>query len=235
MQIKTSVLSVLLLFGSNALLAQTKVEVKKAEWSVPFGTVKGTAVLVGDYLVFIDEQQAQSSFAISRSEIQKIASEGQGVNIETRQPFRDRSGERNQFTVRLSEGDTATLMNWSKMTPAPTTTVAAARTPEQTVAPVRNPDQMSFPAGFTQLLGRNSRGRLMVTADMVAYESIDNVQSSRRWQFKDIKEIKLKNPYEIEIEPFVGDKYNLKLEGKGMDTGDFKTIVDRITAARIAP
>ena len=232
MRIKTSVLTVFLLFGSSVLGAQTKVEVKKAELSVPFGTVNGTAVLVGDYLVFIDEQQVQSSFAIARSEIQKITSEGRGVNIETRQPIRDRSGERSQFTVRLSEGDLATLMNWSRMTPTPTTTttVAAASVPA-----VRSAEQMSFPAEFTQFVGRNSRGRLMVTADMVAYESIDNVQSSRRWQFKDIKEIKLKNPYEIEIEPFVGDKYNLKLEGKGMDTGDFKTIVDRITAARITP
>jgi hypothetical protein len=232
MQIKTSVLTVFLLFGSSVLGAQTKVEVKKAELSVPFGTVNGTAVLVGDYLVFIDEQQVQSSFAIARSEIQKITSEGREVNIETRQPIRDRSGERSQFTVRLSEGDLATLMNWSRMTPTPTTrTVAAASVP----AAVRSAEQMSYPAEFTQFLGRNSRGRLMVTADMVVYESIDNVQSSRRWQFKDIKEIKLKNPYEIEIEPFVGDRYNLKLEGKGMDTGDFKTIVDRITAARIAP
>ena len=231
MQIKTSVLTVFLLFGSSVLGAQTKVEVKKAELSVPFGTVNGTAVLVGDYLVFIDEQQVQSSFAIARSEIQKITSEGRGVNIETRQPIRDRSGERSQFTVRLSEGDLATLMNWSRMTPTPTTTTVAAAS----VPAVRSAEQMSYPAEFTQFIGRNSRGRLMVTADMVAYESIDNVQSSRRWQFKDIKEIKLKNPYEIEIEPFVGDRYNLKLEGKGMDTGDFKTIVDRITAARIAP
>jgi len=231
MQIKTSVLTVFLLFGSSVLGAQTKVEVKKAELSVPFGTVNGTAVLVGDYLVFIDEQQVQSSFAIARSEIQKITSEGRGVNIETRLPIRDRSGERSQFTVRLSEGDLATLMNWSRMTPTPTTTTVAAAS----VPAVRSAEQMSYPAEFTQFVGRNSRGRLMVTADMVAYESIDNVQSSRRWQFKDIKEIKLKNPYEIEIEPFVGDRYNLKLEGKGMDTGDFKTIVDRITAARIAP
>jgi hypothetical protein len=229
MQIKTSVLTVFLLFGSSVLGAQTKVEVKKAELSVPFGTVNGTAVLVGDYLVFIDEQQVESSFAIARSEIAKITSEGRGVNIETRLPIRDRSGERSQFTVRLSEGDLATLMNWSRMTPT-TTTVAAASVPA-----VRSAEQMSYPAEFTQFIGRNSRGRLMVTADMLAYESIDNVQSSRRWQFKDIKEIKLKNPYEIEIEPFVGDRYNLKLEGKGMDTGDFKTIVDRITAARIAP
>ena len=231
MRIKTSVLTVFLLFGSSVLGAQTKVEVKKAELSVPFGTVNGTAVLVGDYLVFIDEQQVQSSFAIARSEIQKITSEGRGVNIETRQPIRDRSGERSQFTVRLSEGDLATLMNWSRMTPTPTTTAVAAAS----VPAVRSAEQMSYPAEFTQFVGRNSRGRLMVTADMVAYESIDNVQSSRRWQFKDIKEIKLKNPYEIEIEPFVGDRYNLKLEGKGMDSGDFKTIVDRITAARIAP
>jgi len=231
MQIKTSVLTVFLLFGSSVLGAQTKVEVKKAELSVPFGTVHGTAVLVGDYLVFIDEQQVQSSFAIARSEIQKITSEGRGVNIETRLPIRDRSGERSQFTVRLSEGDLATLMNWSRITPTPTTTTVAAAS----VPAVRSAEQMSYPAEFTQFVGRNSRGRLMVTPDMVAYESIDNVQSSRRWQFKDIKEIKLKNPYEIEIEPFVGDKYNLKLEGKGMDTGDFKTIVDRITTARITP
>ena len=231
MRMKTSVLTVFLLFGVSVLSAQTKVEVRKAELAVPFGTVNGTAVLVGDYLVFIDEQQVQSSFAIARSEIQKITSEGRGVNIETRHPIRDRSGERNQFTVRLSEGDLAALMNWSRTIATPTTTTV----PTNTVASVRNAEHMSFPAEFTQLLGRNSRGRLMVTTEMVAYESIDDVQSSRRWQFKDIKEIKLKNPYEIEIAPFVGDKYNLKLEGKGMDAGDFKTIVDRITAARIAP
>jgi hypothetical protein len=231
MQIKTSVLTVFLLFGSSVLLAQTKVEVKKAELSVPFGTVNGTAVLVGDYLVFIDEQQVQSSFAIARSEIQKITREARGVSIETRQPIRDRSGERNQFTVRLSDGDLTTLMNWSSILP----TLPTQPTPTTSVAGVSDPEQMSFPAGFTQFLGRNSRGTLMVNAEMIAYESIDNLQSSRRWQYKDIKEIKLKNPYEIEINPFVGDKYNLRLEGKGMDSGDFRTIVDRITAARIAP
>jgi hypothetical protein len=225
MVIKTSVLTVFLLFGSSALLAQTKVEIQKAELSVPFGTVNGTAVLVGDYLVFIDEQQVESSFAVARSEIQNITAEGRGFSIETRQPIRDRSGHRSRFSVRLADGDSVALMNWSKAMPSATTTVAAAS----------NAEQMSFPAEFTQFLGRNSRGRLMVTAEMVAYESIDNVQSSRRWQFKDIKEIKLKNPYEIEIDPFVGDKYSLRLDGKGMDASAFKTIVDRITAARIAP
>src|SRR5688572_1107647 len=122
MRMKTSVLTVFLLFGVSVLSAQTKVEVRKAELAVPFGTVNGTAVLVGDYLVFIDEQQVQSSFAIARSEIQKITSEGRGVNIETRHPIRDRSGERNQFTVRLSEGDLAALMNWSRTIATPTTT-----------------------------------------------------------------------------------------------------------------
>ncbi len=58
--------------------------------------------------------------------------------------------------------------------------------------------------------------------------------SSRRWQLKDIKEIKLKNPYEIEIDPFIGGKYTLRLDGKGMDNSEFKTIVDRVTAARVA-
>lgn len=232
MMIKASVLAAFLLCANGVLLAQTKIEVKKAELSVPFGTVSGTAVLVGDYLVFIDEKQVESSFAIARSDIQNISTEGSGINIETRQPIRDRSGERTRFSVRLSErDDLVTLVNWSKMTPNQTT---ARTTPGPTTTTVGgNAEQMSFPAEFTQLFGRNSTGRLLVTGEMIAYESVDHVASSRRWQFKDIKEIKLKNPYEIEINPFTGDQYNLRLEGKGMDSSEFKVIVDRITAARI--
>lgn len=229
MKSKILFLAAALLCVSGAVMAQTSVEVKKAELSVPFGSVNGKVALVGEYLVFIDDEQTQSSFAIARGQIQNITSEGGLVRITTKQPFRDRSGERSQFSLRLIEGDLVTLINWSQM--APGTNTAAAGT---AAAGGSDTKQMSFPAQYTQRFGRSSRGRLILNDDIIAYESTDRLDTSRRWQYRDIKGIKLKNPYQIEIEPFIGGKYTLKMSGKGMDNSEFKTIVDRVTAARVA-
>ncbi len=222
MKSKILLLIAALLCAGSVVMAQTSVEVKKVELSVPFGTVYGKVALVGEYLVFIDDEQTPASFAIARNQIQNITSDGGMVRIETKQPIRDRSGERSQFSLRLIEGDLVTLINWSQMTPGSAATTSG------------NGEQMSFTAQHTQRFGRNSRGRLIVTNELIAYESTDRVDSSRRWQLRDIKEIKLKNPYEIEINPFIGGKYTLRLSGKGMDNSEFKTIVDRVTAARVA-
>ncbi len=75
-------------------------------------------------------------------------------------------------------------------------------------------------------------GRLLVNDQMVSYESVDEVKHSRRWEYKSIREVKLPNPYEIEIKAFEGDSYKLKLDGSGMDPAAFKQLVDRVTAAR---
>lgn len=229
MKRKILFLAAALLCLCGAALAQTSVAVKKAELAVPFGSVNGKVALVGEYLVFIDDDQPQSSFAIARNQIQNMTSDGGMVRITTKQPVQDRSGERTQFSLRLSEGDLATLTNWSQAAPGTNTAAAGG-----SAASSSDSKQMSFPAEYTRLLGRSSRGRLIVNDDIIAYESTDRLDTSRRWQYRDIKEIKLKNPYEIEINPFVGGKYTLKLSGKGMDNGEFKTIVDRVTAARVS-
>ncbi len=230
MKSKILFLAAILLCVSGAVMAQTSVEVKKAELSVPFGSIYGKVALVGEYLVFIDDDQTQSSFAIARNQIQNITSDGGMVRITTRQPIRDRSGERSQFSLRLIEGDLVTLINWSQAAPGTNTAAAAG----SGAAAASDSKQMSFPAEYTRRFGRSSRGRLIVNDDIIAYESTDRLDTSRRWQYRDIKTIKLKNPYEIEIDPFIGGKYTLKLSGKGMDNGEFKTIVDRVTAARVS-
>lgn len=72
----------------------------------------------------------------------------------------------------------------------------------------------------------------MITNDQVIFDSTDNISDSRRWAFRDIKELKLKNPYELEIEPFDGGKYSLELVGQGMSSDQYRTLVDRVTRAR---
>jgi hypothetical protein len=232
MTMRTLVLAALVLCPATVSWAQTKVDVREAELSVPFGTASGTAVLVGDYLVFVDEKEQESSFAIPRVDVKGSERNGNSLTIETKRPIRDRSGERSQFNFRLSGGDMAPFTSWSEM--KSTQTSSSKSSSGSSTGGQQNPGRMSFPAEYTQLIGRNSHGNLIVTDEMLAYESVDRVDTSRRWQLKEIKQIKLKNPYEIEIEPFDGDSYTFKLQGKGMDNSEFKQIVDRITSARIS-
>lgn len=35
------------------------------------------------------------------------------------------------------------------------------------------------------------------------------------------------------IVPFSGDTYNLGIQGRGMDSDEYRSLVDRITAARV--
>ncbi len=76
-------------------------------------------------------------------------------------------------------------------------------------------------------------GRLIVEMDRVSFESITNVNHSRQWGLKDIKELKRSNPYGIEVVPFSGETYNLGIQGRGMSNDEYKALVDRITAARL--
>ncbi len=224
-------LAALLLTASGVLLAQTRVEVNQVELSVPFGTVDGKIVLVGDYLVFIDDEQSRSSFAIPRREIQDITSDAGVVVIETRQAIRDRSGDRTRFSFRLVEGTMATLTNWSRMTDE--TTAGTTSVADVSGSAGSDSEQRTYQARHNHRLG-SCNGRLIINDEMIAYESTDRIEDSRRWQLADIKELHQPNPYEIEIDPFVGGQYRFFLEGTAMNGQEFSALVDRVTAARVA-
>jgi hypothetical protein len=84
---------------AGLLRAQTTVDVSAAELSVPFGTVSGKLVTVGEYLVFIDEDRPEASFALSRGEVQNLKVEQDTVSFQAARPVRDRSGERADVTA----------------------------------------------------------------------------------------------------------------------------------------
>jgi hypothetical protein len=74
-------------------------------------------------------------------------------------------------------------------------------------------------------------GRLIVEPARVLFESITAVDHSRQWSLKDIKE---RNATAVrhQASPFSGDEYNLGIQGRGMDSGEYNKLVDQITAAR---
>ena len=84
MKIRSVLFSTLFLLFSSLLVAETTVQVRNADLSVPFGSVSGRIVTVGDYLVFIDEERPEMSFAIARTHIQNITAQDDTVVIESK-------------------------------------------------------------------------------------------------------------------------------------------------------
>ncbi len=231
---------VCLILLSGSLSAQdVRLEVHDARLSIPFGEVQGTIVKVGEYLVFIDEDQPNNSFALRRSEVRNITAQEARVTIDLNSPVRDRSGERTSFIFQLPDQAGANAVTtWPQGT---TGSSAAATLPGQTgstgsqsmSSQGANGVMATYQVTHGHLMG-NCHGRLIVRQDIIAYESIDKLEDSRQWAIRDISELKLDNPYELKIKPFRGDEYSLTFDGKGMDTGVFRQLVERVTSSRVA-
>lgn len=238
----------LLRFGLFALVltlglsafAQIPVKIQKAELSIPFGVVKGKLIAVGETMVFLDEENPDASFAIEKASIKGWSEQDGVITIDTNKPIKDRSGERSRLAFRLVEGNGMALAAWYKTSANGMS--ATATSPETKAAGVTAPapgaadmsgtkvyqaTQKRFPIGSTD-------GKLIISENEIAFESLNDIKRSQRWSYRDIKEMKQVSTYVIEIEPFRGDKYKLELQGEGMSSAQFKALTDRIASARVA-
>jgi hypothetical protein len=189
--------------------------------------VPGKLLLLGTYLVFLDEQQPETSVVISKGIIERLTAEGSAIAILTKEPVRGRSGELRTLNFRVATGgDPNVVTGWF----AGGASKSAETTPGSP-APAAVTQTLTYQARHNHRIG-DCKGQLLVGADQVSYESVDDVSHSRRWEFKSIKETELPNPYELEIKPFSGGNYKLYLDGSGMDPAAYKTLVDRVVAAR---
>jgi hypothetical protein len=206
-----------------AASAQSTRQAYAVEMSLPFGVATGKLVPNSEYLIFIDDQQPEASFVISRSNIQSIDEQGTNLTIQVHQAVRDRSGERTRLNFRTqTSGAGAALNAWSRMA-GPASSVPSTAD--------RRAAGMSYQAEHSHRFGE-CNGRLMITDDRIIYESVTNLDHSRQWAMKDVRELERSNPYRVEIKPFTGSDYTFRLLGSGMDNDEYSTLVKRVTAAR---
>jgi len=192
--------------------------------SVPFGTIPGKLLLLGNYLVFVDEQQPSASFVVAKSGIESLNADGPAVTVQTNEAIRNRSGEVRRLSFRVVPGaDPAVVTSWYGGSMALASSAAQAVPPASGTA--------TYQARHNHRLG-DCRGRLIVGPEQVNFESVSSVSHSRRWEYRAIKETKLSNPYELEIKPFSGDTYKFQFDGAGMDPAAYRDLVDRVTSAR---
>ncbi len=220
-KVKIAKLQIALLILTLSVLgyAETTLQVRRAELAIPFGTVEGQLFVVGDYLLFANSKQPENSFAIEKSQIKTLDSEDSVLKVITRVPISDRSGERSELVFRVEES--------LELDQCLAQSASASAAPEETATR----SSQSYAVQHKHRFG-DCQGRLMVTDSGLNYESISDLSHSRKWDFSDIKTLKLENPYRLRVEPFNGNGYSLQLQGQGMDSKVYKSLVDRITAAR---
>jgi hypothetical protein len=211
-----------------SLFGQAAVSVFNGELSAPFGAIPGKVVIHESLLTFVDQEKPESSFAVEKSNIQSVTRLDDSIVVQLKRPVRDRVGESTRLSFRLPvASETAVLENWFQQG------MAAAQT-----APKADSDQPApMDVKFSVAARRDRRfggtnGTLIITEHRLIFESLDKAEDTRRWEFKEIKELKRKNPYELEVVPFVGEKYSLKLSGQGMDSNQYNELTQAVVRAR---
>ncbi len=215
-------LFVLTLLAAASVFAQGELQVFRGSL-VAATPAAGRIALLSDSLVFIDEEMLASSFVVLRSNIQVLTADADSVTIQLNKDVKDRAGLTTRVILKLSAAPEAVAMQrWFASQPV----AAAPAAPKTTV--------MSFGAQRNKRLRGKTDGKLIIDDQRIMFESVDKAEDSQRWDLKDIKELKHKNAYELEIKPFVGDTYVLMITGSGMDNSQFREITDRVTRSRTA-
>lgn len=227
----TLVLSAMAAFGAASARAQAPLVFVDAELAVPFGSVRGQIAFVATHFLFVAADNPNGSLSIDRADITRLDRAGDVVTIVTRRPLRDADGERDTFRFRLAQS--ATVMRWYDTTAAAAVSAAsttAAGTPPATAT--ASGVIASYQVKHNHLVG-SCQGTLILSETAVAYESRDRIEDARIWKLIDIKKVEQNGVYKLKVEPFQGGTFDFELSGKGIDSGEFRQLVDRIARARV--
>ncbi|MBL8213281.1 MAG: hypothetical protein JNK87_21365 [Bryobacterales bacterium] len=227
MQLKSCALAfACTVFASGSALAQGELNVYRGSL-VAAQAVTGRVAVLPDSIVFIDDEKPEASFFATRAMISAVTPDTDSVTIQLNKAVKDRSGSTTRVILRLTAASEATaIQRWFSSAPA------AAAGPQSGAAGA-SANTLTFRAQKKKMLRGNTDGKLIIDDTRIMFESTDNASDSRRWELKEIKELKNKNPYELEIRPFRGENYELQLTD-AMDQAQFREIVDRVTKSRTA-
>jgi hypothetical protein len=228
-----------------ALLGQSaRVTVFDAQLTGTSGITDGKLVVVGDQMVFVDDERPQLSFAVGKNDVRRLTFEQGALTVDLGRPFTDRWGSRTNLVLRTAEPQhVQTIVSWAEVPlvgtisvqPAPRTDIVAdiRSSGRQIVWTDRYAGQtLMFDARHDHASG-NCTGKLVVRDDGMAFESVGEADHSRSWKYAQIEELERnRSENKIIIDPYSSDDdYTLKFTGQ-MDEAVFQVLTDRIVANR---
>ena len=115
----------------------------------------------------------------------------------------------------------------------PSASFAVARSSAGSAADGDRADAIaSYQAQHNHRLRGNCLAQVIITRERIAFESVSDLDHSRQWAYSDIRELKQDGIYKLEVTPLIGNKYDRQLVGRGMDSAQYRDLVDRIGDAR---
>jgi hypothetical protein len=176
---------------------------------------------------------APKSFTIPRSNVQRVDLESGVLSIALAQPMGDETGGRSRLSFRFTNpADADSVVRWSKRTASETAAADRAAAEAPTVKePALPGEPIRYQVKHKHRVG-SCTGRLMVTAERIIYESLTEVNDSRQWSMKDVKEVEHSSPYKLDLKPFTGNDYSFEFLGTSMKNEDYATLTKAIAAAR---
>lgn len=217
--------------------ANTDILVMPAELSASFEAVPGRIVLAGTQVLFWSDSATFPSFYFNKAMVQRSTISGGVLSVEINQAIQIKDGSRGRFDFRfIGEVDTAAVERWFAQGASPATPASASgAAPNATTDPAAPATGgLTFDAEHTRTFGGNRNGKLVFSPQGVAWECLDDATQSRTWEYKAIKRLDRKNPYELVVDTFSDGKYTFKMTLKPMGNEDYSTITDFLAAARSA-
>jgi hypothetical protein len=225
--------SPLLLLLAIPAAAAAPVTVYPAQITGANGIDTGKVLLVGNNLVFVDDQNPANSFDISRSDISGLGMANGAMNITLGQPFNSPLVMGQSVVLRFTGPyGPAEVTSWAGIPPS-----GSAVTGEANRGPVPPPSGAAPPVTMYEFNVHHDddNGRLVIGAYDVHFESFNHPDHSRTWAYSDIKSFtRDQDDRQVKIQPYHGDSYTFKIQGgQAMTDQVYNLIGDRLVAARV--
>jgi hypothetical protein len=78
----------------------------------------------------------------------------------------------------------------------------------------------------------DDRGKLIISDSGLRFENVSHADKSQNWTYSQIREFHREDNNKVKIDPYRGDTFEFRLDGPKMADSVYKTISDRIVAAR---
>jgi hypothetical protein len=204
-------------FVANVFAAD-QLTVHKVQLTGPSGSINGKVVGVGDYLIFIDDEQPNKSFLIPRGEI-RTARNGEGtVVVEMSRPVTDRFGTRSNLEMRIVDPATGAVL--SKMLGVP---VERGRTETVYSLDVRHDHKGSG----------GCDGKLIADDSKLRFESVTEASHSRTWNYNELQQFQSERDHALlHVRPVSGEAYDFNVRNGATAGAMYKLVSDKIVAAR---
>lgn len=205
---------------SFLLMGEEPLTIHKVTVNTPSGTITGKVVGTGDNLVFVDDNDPQKSFTLSRGKITNYKTEDGAILVEMERPASDQTGT--QSNVRITVVDAANATAITKWIGMP---VERSRTVTTHSTDVRHDHKGQG----------HCTGKLLADDTSLRFESVSEANHSRTWNYNDIQSFeKEKDHALLKVTAKNGEKYDFKTVNGMTAGGVYNLVSQKIVANRPA-